>query len=172
MQRGSSMVVGIIIVAALLIGGALIFGGDSGSENSAVNNQTQSNETVSTENVSTDSDNINESVTNESSRYVEYSEGVLEEHAEKRRVLYFYASWCPTCRPLDADLRSQSNRIPEDVVIVRVNYKDSDTDGAEDALADEYDVAYQHTFVEINEEGNEVQKWNGGQIEEVLSRLK
>jgi hypothetical protein len=57
------------------------------------------------------------------------------------------------------------------VTIIRVNYNDSDTDPAEEALADEYGVTYQHTFVQIDENGNEVAKWNGGEIEELLERI-
>lgn len=172
MQKGNKMIIGVVVVATLLIGGALILGrGSSDSKNSGVNNQTQSDDASSIRDVSTDSENSDDLMVKDTSRYVEYFDGVLEEHSDKRRFLFFYASWCPTCRPLDADLRAQGDRIPDDVVIVRVNYNDPDTDDAEDALAQKYDVTYQHTFVEIDTEGNEVKKWNGGQLDELLSRL-
>jgi thioredoxin 1 len=172
MQRGNTMIIGIVIVAIALIGGAIIFGGNnSGTENRNINNKTRSNDSSQIDDVSDEVGNFEEQSANGGGEYVEFSEGVLEEHADKRRVLYFYASWCPTCRPLDADL-SATDRIPEDVVIIRVNYKDNDTDQAEDDLADEYGVTYQHTFVEIDGDGAVVQKWNGGQIDSVISRIE
>lgn len=104
-------------------------------------------------------------------RYVEYSKDVLEINSHKKRVLFFYASWCPTCRPADADFKANENKIPEDVTLIRVNYNDPETDQEEKGLAAKYAVTYQHTYVQIDEQGNEVAKWNGGQIEELLENL-
>ena len=106
------------------------------------------------------------------SRYVEYSKEVLENSTDKRRVLFFYANWCPICKPADTNFRENVSRIPEDVVLIRVNYNDSDTDKEEKALVEKYGITYQHTFVQIDANGNEVTKWNGGQIDELLSNLK
>lgn len=105
-------------------------------------------------------------------RYVEYSEGVLDENQNIRRVLFFYASWCPTCRPADANFKQNVGKIPEDVSLIRVNYNDPQTDDFEKALAQKYNVTYQHTFVHIDSNGNELTKWNGGQIDELLENLK
>jgi len=55
--------------------------------------------------------------------------------------------------------------------LIRVNYNDTETDGEEKALAAKYKVTYQHTFVEINSDGEIVQKWNGGGMSEFLSRI-
>lgn len=106
------------------------------------------------------------------SRYVEYSKTVLDQSADKRRVLYFYASWCPICRPADANFKANANKIPENVTVLRVNYNDPDTDQEEKDLAKKYGIAYQHTFVQIDAQGKEVAKWNGGQIEELLANIK
>ena len=106
------------------------------------------------------------------SSYVEYSKEVLENSTDKRRVLYFYANWCPTCRPADANFQENMSRIPQDVTLIRVNYNDTDTDAEEKGLANKYGITYQHTFVQIDTDGNEITKWNGGQIEELLSNIK
>lgn len=106
------------------------------------------------------------------SRYIEYSRVNLENNSGKRRVLYFYANWCPTCRPADENFKQNESKIPEDLVLIRVNYNDADTDEEEKALAQKYDITYQHTFVQIDAKGNEVTKWNGGQINELLSNIK
>lgn len=87
-----------------------------------------------------------------------------------RRVLFFYANWCPTCQPVNRDLDATSD-LPADVVVYRVNYNDDETDQVEKDLAAKYAVTYQHTFVIVDREGNELDKYNGGSLEELLSRL-
>ena len=106
------------------------------------------------------------------SRYVEYSKVALEKAATNRRVLFFYASWCPTCRPADASFKENMSEIPEDVTLIRVNYNDPETDQEEKDLAKKYGITYQHTYVQIDSTGKEVTKWNGGQINELLSNIK
>lgn len=53
-------------------------------------------------------------------------------------VLFFNASWCPTCQEAEGNLTSQP--VPDGVTIVDVDY-DSNTD-----LRQEYGVTTQHTF--------------------------
>lgn len=106
------------------------------------------------------------------SKYVEYSGTALEEAAGKKRVLFFYANWCPTCRPADADFRANPNKIPPGAVVIRVNYNDTETDQEEKDLSEMYGVTYQHTFVHIDENGKELTKWNGGDTDELVENLK
>lgn len=106
------------------------------------------------------------------SRYVEYSKTALEKASSDRTVLFFYASWCPTCKPADASFTKFSNQIPKDMTVIRVNYNDPNTDQEEKDLAKKYGITYQHTFVQIDGQGKEVVKWNGGNIEELLKNSK
>ncbi len=105
-------------------------------------------------------------------RYVPYAKGAIEGAAGMRRVLFFYASWCPTCRPADAEFTEEAARIPEDVTLIRINYNDPDTDQGEKTLAQKYGVTYQDTFVQIDEKGSEIAKWNGGKMDELLKNIK
>ncbi len=105
-------------------------------------------------------------------RYVEYSKANLDGAASNRRVLFFYASWCPTCKPTDADLEANTGKIPADVTVIRVNYNDPETDQEEKDLAKKYGITYQHTFVQIDGQGKEVTKWNGGKTDELLAKIK
>lgn len=112
------------------------------------------------------------SMIKDGSRYVEYSKAALDNSSGNRRVLYFYANWCPTCRPTDADLKANESKIPEDVVVIRVNYNDPDTDQEEKDLAKKYGITYQHTFVQIDSQGKEITKWSGGNFQELLANIK
>jgi len=70
-------------------------------------------------------------------------------------VLFFRASWCPTCRALDADIKANLSKIPESLAILDVNYDNST------ALKQKYGVTYQHTFVQVDKDGNLIKKWSG-----------
>ncbi len=108
-----------------------------------------------------------ESITRPSaSRYTDYSGPAFAQNDDRKRVLFFYAPWCPTCRPADAAFRAQSDRIPEDVVLLRTDY-DSSAD-----LKKRYGVTYQHTYVLVDGSGNEIRKWNGGGLDELIANTR
>lgn len=109
---------------------------------------------------------------NANSRYVPYSKAVYDTSADKRRVLYFYATWCPSCKVANEDFTANPNKIPEDVIVIRTNYNDPDTDQEEKNLAKKYGITYQHTFVQVDSDGKEITKWNGGKTDELLANIK
>jgi len=104
--------------------------------------------------------------------YTPYSDSAFKAASGKKRVLFFFANWCPICKPVDAELSANTAKIPEGVAIFRVNYNDSDTDATDKALAQQYGITYQHTFVQVDSEGNEIAKWNGGGLDKIVSSLK
>lgn len=158
----------LIVVASLVLGGGGLFIVSQRSSTTEV-----AKEAVEKKNNSTPGSEQNKMVENDSvSRYLEYSDSALDETKNKRRVLYFYASWCPTCRPTDADLKANESKIPEDTVVIRVNYNDPDTDSQEKDLAKKYGITYQHTFVQIDAQGKEIARWSSGQTDELLTNLK
>lgn len=119
----------------------------------------------------TESDKMMDTKTAES-RYEEYSKAILDNSSSSRRVLFFYASWCSTCKPADTNFKENVGKIPEDTTLIRVNYNDPETDQEEKDLAKKYGITYQHTFVQIDSMGKEITTWNGGQINELLSKIK
>lgn len=82
-------------------------------------------------------------------------------------VLFFRASWCPTCRALDADIRANRDAIPSGLTILDVDY-DTST-----ALKQKYAVTYQHTLVQVDARGNQIAKWSGSPtLADLASRVK
>lgn len=70
-------------------------------------------------------------------------------------VLFFNASWCPTCQEAVGNLEGDPDAIPAGLTIVSVDYDSSDD------LKRTYGVTTQHTFVQVDAAGNEVAKWTG-----------
>src|SRR5688572_20982151 len=70
-------------------------------------------------------------MTKESSRYLIYTKANLDNAKSTRRVLFFYANWCSTCRPADASFSQNQSKIPTDITLFRVNYNDTETDQEE-----------------------------------------
>lgn len=98
--------------------------------------------------------------------YQDYDPALLANANMGDVVLFFKAGWCPTCAALDRDLNSKLDQIPEDVTILKVDYDTSQ------ALREKYDVRVQHTLVQVDAEGNELNKWQGSlKLEQLLSEV-
>jgi len=79
-------------------------------------------------------------------------------------VLFFYATWCPTCRVAIEDINANLDQLG-DVTVVIVDYdKNSD-------LKTKYKITYQHTFVQIDEKSNKLAVWNGGGVGNILKNI-
>lgn len=164
-----NILIGLIVILVIVGGGMFLANSKSATREVSTGEKMDTSTSSGQEGSSTTSENQN---LDNNSKYVEYSKGVLDQSKIARRVLFFYASWCPTCRPTDADLKENISQFPEDLVLIRVNYNDPETDQEEKELAKKYAITYQHTFVQIDSLGNEVTKWNGGKTEELLVNLQ
>jgi thioredoxin 1 len=88
-------------------------------------------------------------------------------NAEGNVVLFFHASWCPSCRRLNSDIENNLDSIPSDLTILKVDY-DKET-----ALKQKYGVTTQHTLVQVDNQGNLVTKWSGGSsLEGLIAEVK
>lgn len=76
--------------------------------------------------------------------YVDYTDDVIATTAGQK-VLFFHASWCPQCRALDEELRTQG--VPDGLTVIKVDY-DSMTE-----LRQRYGVTLQTTVVYIDDAG-------------------
>jgi thioredoxin 1 len=98
--------------------------------------------------------------------YVDYTKETFDKAATQKRVLFFKASWCPTCRSADKDFMANLKKIPTDVMIFKADY-DTET-----ALKTKYNVARQHTFVFVDKAGKALKTWSGGATAEILENTK
>lgn len=84
--------------------------------------------------------------------------------AHEKTVLFFHADWCPSCRAADAGIKTW--KLPADIAVLKVNYDDSQD------LKKKYGVTYQHTFVQVDAQGNLIKKWSGGNsVEEIVEAV-
>lgn len=104
--------------------------------------------------------------------YIEYGPLAISQNKGRKIVLFFHATWCPTCKAADKAFKSNLDKIPENVTVIKVNYNDPDTDDAEKNLAVKYGITYQHTFVQIDDSGKEITKWNGGDTSNLVGNIK
>ena len=82
-------------------------------------------------------------------------------------VLFFHASWCPSCRGLNTSIEGNLKSISEGVTILKTDY-DKETE-----LKKKYGVTYQHTLVQVDKDGNMIKKWSGGSsLDNLLSQIQ
>ena len=100
-------------------------------------------------------------------QYVPYDASKIAFAKDGKVVLFFRASWCPTCRALDANIKANLSQIPQNTLVLDVDY-DKYTD-----LKKQYGVTYQHTLVQVDASGNMIAKWSGSEgLSELLTQVK
>ncbi len=98
--------------------------------------------------------------------YLPYSKAAFDAAKSMKRVLFFHATWCPSCRATDADIVTQQGDIPEDVVIFKADYD------KEVALKKQYGIISQHSFVLTDSSGKALKKWAGGKLSTIISKTQ
>jgi len=128
--------------------------------------ETTDNETVD-ENTSEEVKVSAEDASAEPGTYTEYSPEIVSVANKGDLVLFFHATWCPSCRALDNDINDSLSEIPTELTIAKLDY-DSETE-----LKKKYGVTTQHTLVQIDGNGDMVTKWSGGNtLESITSSVE
>ncbi len=99
--------------------------------------------------------------------YEEYSAEKIALAGEGKVVIFFHATWCPTCRAADKNITENITSIPAGVHILKANY-DNET-----ALRQKYGVTTQHTFVQVDADGEMITKFSGQRkLSDILSSVQ
>lgn len=108
-----------------------------------------------------------EEVTRVTGTFEDYSPEKLARAANGDVVLFFHASWCPSCRSLESDITANLSEIPDNTHILKVDY-DSAT-----ALRQQYGVVRQHTLVQVDAKGNAVKTLTGltNTLDQVVAQI-
>ena len=113
----------------------------------------------------------------EKTKYLEFNKADYDKALKdkKKILLYFYANWCPICKKEQPETFAAFNEMNDpDLIGFRINYRDSDTDADEEALAKEFGVSYQHTKI-ILRDGQRVLKapdsWDKQRYLDELTKL-
>jgi len=139
--------------------------------NEASNDEMSEEASVVGSEMSEDSEGVmaeenNKEVTGVSGSYEAYSADKLAFADEGDVVIFFRASWCPSCKILDEALKASLVDIPESLVILDADY-DKETE-----LKQKYGVTTQHTLVQVDSQGEMIQKWAGGStLESIVEKL-
>lgn len=79
-------------------------------------------------------------------------------------VLFFNATWCPTCQETVGNLEADPAAIPAGLTVVSIDYDSSDE------LKQKYGITTQHTFVQVDASGKEIKKWTGSADAEAIAK--
>jgi thioredoxin 1 len=94
--------------------------------------------------------------------YKQYEKALLSSAKTGKSVLFFHASWCPTCKAAETNINTNLQSIRTNEQLLKVDY-DSNTD-----LRAKYGVTQQHTFVKVDKDGNFISKAVGlSTVEEI-----
>ena len=95
--------------------------------------------------------------------YLDYSQEALAS-TSGNKVIFFHAGWCGSCKKAD-------KKIAESVTTDNLTVFKADFDTATD-LRKKYEVTKQHTFVQVDSQGEMLNKWSGSKnVEDIQSEL-
>lgn len=177
-----------IIAAIVLIGGVALYVSRPSDKNT-VQNSSQSSESMMPEDkmktddammkdeddmmkeedvMMKDDDAMEKDSMKKNGTYKDYSQETVdaEQKAGNKVVLFFHAPWCPDCKAADSSFKSNLDKIPAGVTLLKTDY-DSNTE-----LKKKYAVTHQHTFVQINDDESLVTKWVSGDVDMLIKNIK
>lgn len=98
--------------------------------------------------------------------YTTYDAEAIAQSDAEHVLLFFHATWCPSCKALDADIVANADEIPPGVEIYKVDY-DTATD-----LKRQYGVTTQHSIIEIAASGEALSNISHGlTLDDVLATI-
>jgi thioredoxin 1 len=94
--------------------------------------------------------------TKSSGIYTQYNKDLVSKAENQPTVLFFHASWCPTCKAMEKDLNEKADQLKSSgVQVLKIDY-----DTAND-LKKQFGVTSQSTFVKVDKDGNKIKTTQG-----------
>ena len=148
------IIVSVLAVMVLVVIIAAVFmGGNKKDNNSAQSRVENSSQTDVAELPSNQADEVSENPAQGS--YIAYDPSKLSAVKDGQVVLFFNAKWCSTCQAANKNLTN--NPVPAGLTIMSVDYDQNRE------LRKKYGVTIQHTFVQVDSNGNLIKKWVGSE---------
>lgn len=158
MNKNTGIIIGIIVLV-IIVGG--VFASMKSNDDAMIAKEQMEQKVMS------DKKMAEENVTMKAGSYEAYALEKLARAETGDVILFFHASWCPSCRSLNSDIENNMSTIPEGVSILKVDY-DKETE-----LKKKYGVTYQHTLVQVDKDGNLIKKWSGSpKFSNLLSQIQ
>ncbi len=85
--------------------------------------------------------------------YTAYDQSKLANAEKGDVVIFFHAGWCPKCQESDKNFNASAT--PDGLTLLKIDY-DNSTE-----LKQKYGVTIQHTYVQVDKNGNEIKQWSG-----------
>lgn len=107
-------------------------------------------------------------ITYDLSNYLNYTANAQAESQKRGETLLFFAAttWCQTCSALEEEIIARASEIPADLTILKVDY---DNDRATNR---QYGVTSQHTLVLLDQSGQEIGRWVGGDFDTMVDQIE
>lgn len=159
MDKRTNITAAIIIAAILLAGaGALAYSNNQSQKNDAerMAMQKSDGEAMKLDNATQNTDDAmikTDTAMSQAGVYAAYDSAKLANAEKGNVVLFFHAGWCPKC--VEANKNFTGTQTPDGLTVLKIDY-DNSTD-----LRKKYGVTIQHTFVQVDKDGNELKQWNG-----------
>jgi thioredoxin 1 len=87
--------------------------------------------------------------------FTTYAPDALTKTEGHKNIIFFSATWCPTCQATNKDIQANLDKIDPKLHILTADY-DTSTQ-----LKQKYGVTMQHTFVVVDGDGNQISKTSG-----------
>lgn len=87
-------------------------------------------------------------------------------YSTSKQVYFFHASWCPICQSIDKKISADITKIPAGVTLIKTDF-DSNTE-----LRKKYGVTTQYTFVQVDENGNEIKQWSASSLSKAIDGIE
>lgn len=87
-------------------------------------------------------------------------------YAGSKKVYFFHASWCSICQDIDKEINTDMSKIPAGVTLIKTDF-----DKSKD-LRQKYGVTTQYTFVQVDNNGNEIAQWSATSLDKAVAGVK